>query len=113
VLQANPTNPQLDYQRIAEAGAEVDKRASRLKSNLFPKESKDVARQDGSKYRGPQELRSLLKALDNAIVGFVHSPMFENLRVVNSQDSDKAQQDLESIIKLSKEVNKRAKARDQ
>jgi hypothetical protein len=113
VLQTNPINRPLDYRRIAEAGAEVSKRASRLKSNLFPTESNDGTKKTSPQNESTQDLKSLLKALDTAVIGFVHNPMFENLKVVNSQDSTKAQQDLESIIKLSREVNKRAKARDQ
>jgi hypothetical protein len=103
----------LDYQRIAKAAGDINKRATRLKSNLFPPTDKDSAKQIEEKIDTQRDFRLLLIALDNAVIGFVHNPMFENLRVVNSQDSDKAQQDLESIIKLSKEVNKRAKARDQ
>jgi hypothetical protein len=113
VLQSDSNLRQSDYPRIAKAAGDINKRATRLKSNLFPTTAKDSARQIEEKIVTQRDFRLLLIALDNAIVGFVHNPIFENLRVVNPQDSDKAQKDLESIIKLSREVNKRAKARDQ
>ena len=113
VLQANSINRPFDYSRIAEAGAEVSKRASRLKSNLFPTESKDGTKKVGLQSVGQQDLKSLLKSLDTVVIGFVHNAMFENLKVVNSADLVRAQQDLDAIIKLSREVNKRAKSRDQ
>ena len=109
VLQSDSTSRGLDYRKIAEAAGDINKRATRLQSNLFPTTDKDSAKRVETKIGTPRDLKALLIALDNAVVGFVHNPMFENIKVVNHQDSTNAQRDLERIIKLSREVLRRAK----
>lgn len=104
-LQAPTLDLNRDQDRIAEATGEIKKRASRLKSNLFPSDSK--VREKPSERHYPQGLKSLLADLDRVISNFVHNPMFENTRVVNSEDSAKAEQDLELIIELSTKAKKR------
>lgn len=113
VLQANSTGRQLEYGKIAEAAAEVNKRAKRLKSNLFPSTSTNTAKQTELRPEVPQDLKSLLRVLDHAVSEFVHNPIFENIKIVNPEDSTRAQGAIELIIKLSKRVTKRAKAKDQ
>jgi hypothetical protein len=56
----------------------------------------------------PQDLKSLVKALDQSITRFVHNPIFENIRVVNPQDSTRAERELGRIIKLSSKTIKKA-----
>ena len=108
VLQATTLNAEPDYRRLSEAAAEVKKRATRLRSNLFPSEPRVESRASEQRLKGPENLKSLLKELDKAIITFVHNPMFENTRVVNQEDSKKAQEDLEKIIDLSARTRKRA-----
>ncbi len=90
----------LDYSRISEAAGEIRKRATRLRSNLFP-ESKHRSKQLERQPEEPEDLKSLLIALDKAITAFVHNPIFENTKVVNPEDSAKAERELEKIITLS------------
>src|SRR5687767_4088184 len=108
VLQAITLKAEPDYRRLSEAAAEVKKRATRLRSNLFPSESPFQSKQGDQRPKEPQDLKSLLTELDKAITTFVHNPMFENTRVVNQEDSKKAQEDLEKIIDLSARTRKRA-----
>ncbi len=115
VLQA-PGAP--DYARLAEAAEEVKKRATRLSSNLFPPEAgKKPKKDDGKKNDGKQDaaaepeqrdLKSLLSALDESIARFVNSPVFQNTKVVNPDESAKARKELEEIIKLSTRVEQEA-----
>jgi hypothetical protein len=108
VLQAITLKAEPDYRRLSEAAAEVKKRATRLRSNLFPSEFRVESKQSEQRLKGPENLKSLLIELDKAITTFVHNPMFENTRVVNEEDSKKAQEDLEKIIDLSARTRKRA-----
>ncbi|MBC7931495.1 MAG: hypothetical protein H7Z38_13105 [Rubrivivax sp.] len=110
VLQAVGTP---DYGRLSEAAEEVRKRAARLKSNLFAPESEKKSKGEVGEARDQPELKSLLSALDDALARFVGSPIFQNTKVVNPQDSAKARLDLDEVIKLStrvvKEVDKMKK----
>ena len=109
VLQRDGIDGQLNYKEVAEAAAEVTKRASRLKGNLFSSTAKGTKKQIELESENQADVKRLLNALDDAISGFVHNRMFENLRVVDPDDATNAQRDLENIIRLSKEVSKRAK----
>jgi uncharacterized protein YdhG (YjbR/CyaY superfamily) len=106
VLQATASGAALDYARISDAAAEIKKRATRLKSNLFGTENEKQSKEKEEKVQ--QDLKTLLPALDDAINSFVHSPMFQNTKVVNPEDSAKARHDLEIVIKLSTRVGKEA-----
>ena len=109
VLQTFPSDAAFDYERLSAAAAEINKRAIRLKSNLFPSELKARAEQGGQESKEQQDLKSLLNELDATITRFVHNPMFENTRVVNPQDSERAKKELQNIINLSARIRKRAK----
>ena len=108
VLQASPFDKGLDYRSISKAAAEIKKRATRLKLNLFPSDSKERDRKIEEQAKAPQDLRSLLTELDKAISSFVHNPIFENTRVVDPEDSLRAERDLEKIISLSTKTKKKA-----
>jgi hypothetical protein len=101
VLQPIASARGFDYGRISEATGEIKKRATRLKSNLFPSESKIQAKQSEEQTKLRQDLKSLLTELDKAIISFVHNPIFQNTRVVDPQDSERAEKELEKIINLS------------
>lgn len=107
VLQASGAP---DYQVISDSAAEIKKRAIRLKSNLFPPESGKKSKEAKP---GPedQELKSLLTALDASIASFTHSPIFQNTKIVNPEDSTNAQKELENIIKLSARIGLEADRR--
>ncbi len=93
-----------DAARIAEAAEEVRRRAARLRSNLFPAESKEKTKSGEDKDR--PDLKSLLSALDLALTSFVNSPIFQNTKVVDPRDSEKARRDLDEVIKLSTRIVK-------
>lgn len=110
VLQTGAPGGSTDYTRMSEAAAEIKKRAARLKSNLFPPESEKQSKDKSKEAPPPQQedLKTLLAALDGAIIGFVNSPIFQNTKVVDPQDSTKARQELEKVIKLSMQVENEA-----
>jgi hypothetical protein len=108
VIQAAPDGTALNYARIYEAAAEIKKRAARLKKNLFGAQPENEKQSKEKDEKGPQDLKALLPALDDAISDFVNSPIFQNTGVVNPNDSAKARRDLEAVIRLSARVEKEA-----
>ena len=110
VLQAPATIAKPDYERISESAAEVQKRATRLKSNLFPPKSKKQAKKDEASSED-QELKSLLTLLDKSIGSFTQNPMFQNTKVVTPQDSTEAEKDLDAIIKISGRITNAAESK--
>ena len=97
-----------DYGRLSEAAEEVRKRAARLKSNLFAPESEKKPKGESGEEEVQADLKSLLSTLDGALARFVNSPIFQNIKVVNPQDSAKAKHDLDEVIRLSTRVVKEA-----
>lgn len=108
-LQTISFHSATDYGRISEAAGEIKKRAARLKSNLFPSEPEGRGKVMEKQTDQRQDLKALLTELDKAITRFAHNPMFENIKIVNPQDSLRAERDLERIIDLSARTRKKAR----
>ena len=110
VLQAPVPSGGHDYERISESASELNNRATRLRSNLFPpqqtKESKEKQPQAEE-----QDLKSLLSSLDDSINSFAHSPMFQNTKVVTPEDSATAQKNLDAVVKISARIRNEADRR--
>ena len=103
-VQVNAMSAAPNYQRLSKGAEEINKRATRLKTNLFPSQSEKKPKEEKKvdpKADPKADLKSLFIALDNSIVRFTQSPLFQNVKLVNSEDSKKAQEELEKIIKLS------------
>lgn len=92
VLQLIGTKPPLDYAVVLKFVSEINHRALRLKSNLFTVQQK--AKKE-AKNKPPadelQDIKTLFYALDKSVNDFVHSPIFQNINLVNPTDSLKAQ----------------------
>lgn len=115
----------IDYAQISKLSQEISKSAARLNSNLFPApstanadakktESSTVKKEEKTKketkkeIEKPKSIRDLIVDLDNAIGSFATSPMFQNLRVVDTAVADKTKLDLDRIIELSAMLNAEA-----
>lgn len=101
----------LDYAVILKFASEINQRAIRLESNLFASES---AKRKAEKTKLPiadktPDMAELLETLDKSINNFVHSPLFQNTNLVNSQDSLNAQNDLRTVVEVSFLVKEEAK----
>lgn len=100
-----------NYPTVLKFVSEINRRAVRLRSNLFPAEPE---RKKEAKNKQPMsdespDVKTLLAALDESINSFVHSSLFQNKNIVNTADSLKAQKDLETVIKLSGAVKSQIK----
>ena len=98
----------LDYKRVLERTAEINKRASRLKTSLaFENPTADDKRQTQSELNGEQ-IKSALVDLCNGIITFIENPMFKSPGVVDAQESTRAGRVLYSIIDLSDDIRRNA-----
>ena len=105
------SNPLLDYRQIEKNVAEINKRAARLKTNLvFPVPEKDGKPKKGEQRLTAEAMKSAVDALNAFIKSFVENPVFQQLGVLDVEQSAKAMRDLEEIIRLSEQIQKRAGA---
>ncbi|HEX8141140.1 MAG TPA: hypothetical protein VF553_00990 [Pyrinomonadaceae bacterium] len=102
----------IDYAQIRKDAAEVKKRASRLKNNLvLPEFEKDEKLQKSlDQLAASEELKPAIDALDAIVNRFVWNPVFQQPNVLDVENSVKARRDLEAILKLSEQIQKRAEA---
>lgn len=110
----------IDYAQISKLSQEISNSAVRLNSNLFPapsaanadakkNESLTMKKEETEKEtKKPKSIRDLIVDLDSAIGSFATSPMFQNLRVVDTAVADKTKLDLDRIIELSAILNAEA-----
>ena len=108
IVRSIASNDSPDYQFISDATGEIKKRATRLQSTLelhkpeipeTPRETQDleaIPTQDG------------LIMLCRKIESFVRNPIIETPGTVDAQELEKARRDLESVVRLSGVIKKRA-----
>jgi hypothetical protein len=100
-----------DYAQIGKDAAEMRKRAARLKTNLaFPEPTKGEKSKKSWEDVSTEEIKSAIGALFDLVRSFVSNPIFQQPRVLNVERSELAMLDLELIIKLSEQIQKRAEA---
>ena len=97
----------IDNAAVLKFVAEINRRAGRLKSNLFTTERE--TKNKGQITPESKDIKRLLSDLDKFINSFVHSSIFQNIKLVNSEDSLKAQKDLETVISISNAIKGKAK----
>lgn len=98
-----------DYKSIAQAAAEIKKRAARLKNNLvLPDSGNGPKSTKGQNAPDDGQLKGLLATLATLIKSFVTNPVFTSDNVVDVQLSARAKRDLEGIIKVSDKVRENA-----
>lgn len=111
-LQALSIKENPNYKTIFKAASEIKKRAFRLKSNLFPiaKENSDreSAKKDQDKFLS-YNFKKLAIEVDNALFSFVSNNIFQNTKLVDLKDSQKAESDLEKIIALCSAIETKVK----
>lgn len=98
----------LDYRNLSKMIRELQKKASRLKSNLALPRSSDEAEKPVSKVdiSTEKELRVELLTLDRFVMRFVRNPIFRSTNVIELEAATQASRDLEQIIKRCSVVKK-------
>lgn len=107
VVAMSGKNAGLDYKFVAEATAEIKKRANRLKTNLALPQSKDKDKEQKKEEElSEEQMKPSLMSLRNHIYNFLTNPMFESTGAIDVELSTKASRDLSEIIKLSESILK-------
>ncbi len=107
ILRINDLNSPANYADVLKSVSEINHRAVRLRSNLFTDDTKSKNKRQNNDER--QDIKILLAVLDKSINSFVHSSIFQNTNLVNSEDSLKAQKDLETVINVSNTIKSKTK----
>lgn len=110
IIDSYTKGEKINYAQISKSSQDMNKSAMRLNSNLFPvakAENPNVKKDDKMEKtpKTPKSVRDMIIDLDNTIGSFTASSMFQNLRVVDTEVSEKARLDLEKIIELSLALN--------
>ncbi len=101
----NPVN----YASVLKFVSEINRRAARLDAKLFPAETKEKPAKNKQSIAEPAKIGVMLNNLDKYINSFVHNSIFQNVNLVDSQDSLMAQKDLKTIIETSFVIKETAK----
>ncbi len=109
IVKAYTTEKIINYKKINRSAAEMNESAKRLSQNLFGS-NENEAKPDESKKEDyeSKSVRDLIIELDNVIGKFVGSSIFNNDKSVGSDESAKAQTQLEKIIFLSDRLERTA-----
>ena len=98
-----------DYHFVAEATAEIKKRATRLQSTLALEQLQTETRVvEKSDQIDDAHMKDALIRMCRQIRSFVTNPVIENPSMVDAQNLSNARRDLESVIQLSGHIKKEA-----
>ena len=111
LLDALVAGPNPDYGQVKKQAGEIKKRASSIKTSLvLPEPGKEEKPKKREAPATNEALKAEVVALDAAVQSFVTSPMFQELGVLDANNSVKARGDLETIITLSEQIRRSAEA---
>jgi hypothetical protein len=108
IIKTYTTGEKINYKQIKLLAEEIKKNSKRLDENLFVAKAEVKKEESAEKDEKVKGVKELIVYLDNAVGDFVSSPMFQNLRVVDSAVAGKAQFNLAKIIELSDLLAKEA-----
>jgi hypothetical protein len=95
------------YQDLAKMIAQINERATRLKSNLsLPPPAPEKKKDAQVAVANLKEFRAALLQMDRFLMGFVNNPIFQNPGVVELNSAAQASSDLEKVIALSSSLKK-------
>lgn len=110
IIKAYTTGKEINYKKIDKSSAKIKNDALRLEENLFGLKRTDKGLKNLKQVSDKQKnVRDLIILLDNALGNFVGSPIFNNLKVVDLEQSKKARLELRKIIRISQSLSEQAK----
>lgn len=105
IVTVYTTGKQIEYKKIAAFSAQINQSASRLKKNLFSLQNNDQkisSNESGVKEKTlPGDVKNLIVELDKTIGAFVNNPIFRTSKKPKLKEKEKAEADLEQVIRLS------------
>jgi len=111
IVNTYQTSNPMNYAKIADSATELKDRATRLRSNLFPdrpkksKEKKDDVEYVPVSGAPANVIKNLIVNLNSSLSTFVANPIFQNAKVVDPKESEKARLNLETIIAQSSQLS--------
>ena len=105
MMRAVVKNSSLDHKLVSESLEEINRRAKRLKENLKMQDYQTAGAGEG-KATTVADVKASLTTLDDFIMSFVNSPIFQNTQVIDTNHRAKAGSDLAHIIGLSRDAKK-------
>lgn len=110
IFQLTSVKTPLNYSAILKNVSDINRRAARLKENLFIHDEAGKPETNADRQNpADQTLTFLLNKLDKSVVYFSHSPIFTNANLLDAQDSLRARNELEKIIEISSAIKQQAK----
>jgi hypothetical protein len=107
IIKTYVTGKQINYGRISELSSKLNDCAERLDKNLLLSTEKTV-KKPNEKDSDAEEVKGIIVVLDQSIGKFVTSPVFQNLGVIEPDDAEKAEIELQNIIRLSNFLARKA-----
>lgn len=93
---------ELDLKFVAKSSSEINRRATRLMSNLaLPEPAADAPRSPLQPISDIKQLRASITSLGSRVYWFTKHPIFKEVKVIEPQAAAQARADLERIIELS------------
>jgi len=117
IITTYKTGKQIQYAKIAAFSSELNQSAARLKENLFSIQNKDQkslsndTKTDENKL--PPAVPNLIVELDKTLGDFVNNPIFLDSKKPKIKEKEKAQADLEQVIRLSAALKQAAENQTQ
>jgi hypothetical protein len=96
---------QIDYLHTATMIADINERATRLKSNLGLPDG-DKAPDSHVTVTDAKQFKSVLLLMDRTLMNFVKNPIFQDRSVVEVDLATRASTDLDTVIRLSASLKK-------
>ena len=100
IIKTYITGKEINYKAIGELALKLNESAKRLDGNLQLFAEKPL-KKSNKKISDSENVSDLIVALDKSIGTFVSSKIFQNLNVIETEDSEKAGLELQNIIRLS------------
>jgi hypothetical protein len=95
----------VDYERASAMIADINAKATRLKSNLALPEPDNVKRKN-LVVAGAKEFKAALLLMDRSLMSFVTNKIFQDRNVMEVELATRASQDLDNVIALSANLRK-------
>lgn len=108
IVRAIASNDSPNYQFISDATGEIKKRATRLQAALELHKPETPETQPEMRDLGAMQTKDDLIMLCRKIESFIGNPIIDTPGTVNARELEKARRDLESVVRLSGTIKKRA-----
>lgn len=108
IVKTYVTGKQINYERISELASKLNESTRQLHTNLALSIEKEPKKPEKKK-ENLQAVKDIIVVLDKSIGNFVTNPLFKNLNVFETNDAEKAESEMQNILRLSELLAQKAK----